>query len=55
MVFSLFRLNLGSLARKVLSIFQNDCVQQYQEALALHSSRMRYQPSPGVLGQGILG
>ncbi|XP_063274327.1 inhibitor of nuclear factor kappa-B kinase subunit epsilon isoform X3 [Prinia subflava] len=36
-----FRLNLGSLARKVLSIFQNDCVQQYQEALALHSSRMR--------------
>lgn len=32
---------MGNLARKVLSIFQNDCVQQYQEALALHSSRMR--------------
>ncbi|NXR38486.1 IKKE kinase, partial [Zosterops hypoxanthus] len=40
-IHKLDKLNLGSLARKVLSIFQNDCVQQYQEALALHSSRMR--------------
>lgn len=40
-IHKLDKLNLGNLARKVLSIFQNDCVQQYQEALALHSSRMR--------------
>ncbi|NXP62710.1 IKKE kinase, partial [Chloropsis cyanopogon] len=40
-IHKLDKLNLGSLARKVLSIFQNECVQQYQEALALHSSRMR--------------
>ncbi|NWY36630.1 IKKE kinase, partial [Sylvia atricapilla] len=40
-IHKLDKMNLGSLARKVLSIFQNDCVQQYQEALALHSSRMR--------------
>ncbi|NXR54854.1 IKKE kinase, partial [Hippolais icterina] len=39
-IHKLDKLNLGSLARKVLSIFQN-CVQQYQEALAVHSSRMR--------------
>ncbi|NWY94443.1 IKKE kinase, partial [Loxia curvirostra] len=40
-IHKLDKLNLGNLARRVLSIFQNDCVQQYQEALALHSSRMR--------------
>ncbi|NWI00342.1 IKKE kinase, partial [Tichodroma muraria] len=40
-IHKLDKLHLGNLARKVLSIFQNDCVQQYQEALALHSSRMR--------------
>ncbi|OWK54047.1 Inhibitor of nuclear factor kappa-B kinase subunit epsilon [Lonchura striata] len=40
-IHKLDKLNLGSLARRVLSIFQNECVQQYQEALALHSSRMR--------------
>ncbi|NWS10896.1 IKKE kinase, partial [Pachyramphus minor] len=40
-IHKLDKMNLGNLARKVLSIFQNDCVQQYQEALALHSSRMR--------------
>ena len=39
-------MNLGHLARKVLLIFQDDCVQRYQEALALHGSRMRYQPLP---------
>ncbi|NXG43309.1 IKKE kinase, partial [Psilopogon haemacephalus] len=40
-IHKLDKLNLGHLARKVLSIFQDDCVQQYQEALALHGSRMR--------------
>ncbi|NWX25422.1 IKKE kinase, partial [Notiomystis cincta] len=40
-IHKLDKLNLGNLARKVLSIFQSSCVQQYQEALALHSSRMR--------------
>ncbi|NXD02137.1 IKKE kinase, partial [Certhia familiaris] len=40
-IHKLDKLNLGNLARRVLSIFQNDCVQQYQEALTLHSSRMR--------------
>ncbi|KAI1231047.1 hypothetical protein IHE44_0008492 [Lamprotornis superbus] len=40
-IHKLDKLNLGTLARRVLSIFQNECVQQYQEALALHSSRMR--------------
>lgn len=44
---------MGNLARKVLSIFQNGCVQQYQEALALHSSRMRYQPQPGIWERGL--
>ncbi|NWR79101.1 IKKE kinase, partial [Centropus unirufus] len=40
-IHKLDKVNLGHLARKVLLIFQDDCVQQYQEALALHSSRMR--------------
>ncbi|NWI59176.1 IKKE kinase, partial [Calyptomena viridis] len=40
-IHKLDKMNLGNLARKVVSIFQNDCVQQYQEALALHGSRMR--------------
>ncbi|NXY50080.1 IKKE kinase, partial [Ceuthmochares aereus] len=40
-IHKLDKVNLGHLARKVLLIFQEDCVQQYQEALALHSSRMR--------------
>ncbi|NXR15794.1 IKKE kinase, partial [Semnornis frantzii] len=40
-IHKLDKLNLGHLARRVLSIFQDDCVQQYQEALALHGSRMR--------------
>lgn len=44
-------MNLGHLARKVLLIFQDNCVQQYQEALALHGSRMRYQPL-GFRGSG---
>ncbi|NXU52042.1 IKKE kinase, partial [Turnix velox] len=40
-IHKLDKVNLGHLARKVLLIFQEDCVQKYQEALALHSSRMR--------------
>lgn len=45
-------MNLGHLARKVLLIFQDDCVERYKEALALHGSSMRYklQPSPEVVG-----
>ncbi|XP_042656095.1 inhibitor of nuclear factor kappa-B kinase subunit epsilon isoform X2 [Tyto alba] len=40
-IHKLDKVNLGHLARKVLLIFQDNCVQRYQEALALHSSRMR--------------
>ncbi|NXX16213.1 IKKE kinase, partial [Podargus strigoides] len=40
-IHKLDKVNLGHLARKVLLIFQDDCVQRYQEALALHGSRMR--------------
>ncbi|XP_009995821.1 PREDICTED: inhibitor of nuclear factor kappa-B kinase subunit epsilon [Chaetura pelagica] len=40
-IHKLDKVNLGHLARKVLLIFQDDCVQQYQEALTLHGSRMR--------------
>ncbi|XP_010072272.1 PREDICTED: inhibitor of nuclear factor kappa-B kinase subunit epsilon, partial [Pterocles gutturalis] len=39
-IHKLDKVNLGHLARKVLLIFQDDCVQRYQEALALHGSRM---------------
>ncbi|NWW93646.1 IKKE kinase, partial [Rhynochetos jubatus] len=40
-IHKLDKVNLGHLARKVLLIFQDDCVQRYQEALALHGSGMR--------------
>uniref|UniRef100_A0A663FA67 Inhibitor of nuclear factor kappa B kinase subunit epsilon n=1 Tax=Aquila chrysaetos chrysaetos TaxID=223781 RepID=A0A663FA67_AQUCH len=50
-IHKLDKVNLGHLARKVLLIFQDNCVQQYQEALALHGSRMRYQPL-GFRGSG---
>ncbi|XP_065505503.1 inhibitor of nuclear factor kappa-B kinase subunit epsilon isoform X2 [Caloenas nicobarica] len=40
-IHKLDKVNLGHLARKVLLIFQDDCVQRYQEALTLHGSRMR--------------
>ncbi|XP_037266616.1 inhibitor of nuclear factor kappa-B kinase subunit epsilon isoform X2 [Falco rusticolus] len=40
-IHKLDKVNLGHLARKVLLIFQDNCVQRYQEALALHGSRMR--------------
>uniref|UniRef100_A0A7M4ELH2 Inhibitor of nuclear factor kappa B kinase subunit epsilon n=1 Tax=Crocodylus porosus TaxID=8502 RepID=A0A7M4ELH2_CROPO len=35
------KLNLGRLARKVISIFQDDCVQKYQDVLGAHGNRMR--------------
>ncbi|NWQ83236.1 IKKE kinase, partial [Columbina picui] len=40
-IHKLDKVNLGHLARKVVLIFQDDCVRQYQEALTLHGSRMR--------------
>ncbi|XP_071673858.1 inhibitor of nuclear factor kappa-B kinase subunit epsilon isoform X7 [Patagioenas fasciata] len=40
-IHKLDKVNLGHLARKVLLIFQDDCVQRYQEALTLHGRRMR--------------
>ncbi|KAM9369591.1 inhibitor of nuclear factor kappa-B kinase subunit epsilon [Phaethornis superciliosus] len=40
-IHKLDKVNLGHLARKILLIFQDNCVQQYQKALALHSGRMR--------------
>ncbi|OXB67162.1 hypothetical protein ASZ78_015803 [Callipepla squamata] len=40
-IHKLDKVNLGHLARKVLLIFQEECAQKYQEALALHSSRTR--------------
>ncbi|XP_067166709.1 inhibitor of nuclear factor kappa-B kinase subunit epsilon isoform X2 [Apteryx mantelli] len=40
-IHKLDKVNLGHLARKVLLIFQDDCVQKYQEVLVLHGSRMR--------------
>ncbi|XP_068774040.1 inhibitor of nuclear factor kappa-B kinase subunit epsilon isoform X2 [Struthio camelus] len=40
-IHKLDKMNLGHLARKVLLIFRDDCVQKYQEVLALHGSRMR--------------
>ncbi|KAM8795872.1 inhibitor of nuclear factor kappa-B kinase subunit epsilon [Eudromia elegans] len=40
-IHKLDKVNLGHLAKKVLLIFQDCCVQRYQEMLALHGSRMR--------------
>eukprot|EP00075_Anas_platyrhynchos_P011670 XP_027300923.1 inhibitor of nuclear factor kappa-B kinase subunit epsilon isoform X1 [Anas platyrhynchos] len=40
-IHKLDKVNLGHLARKVLLIFQDECVRQYQDVLALHGSRMR--------------
>ncbi|NXD69232.1 IKKE kinase, partial [Eolophus roseicapillus] len=40
-IHKLDKVNLGHLARKVLLIFQDDCVERYQEALTLHGSSMR--------------
>ncbi|XP_014375936.1 inhibitor of nuclear factor kappa-B kinase subunit epsilon isoform X1 [Alligator sinensis] len=40
-IHKLDKLNLGHLARKVISIFQDDCVQKYQDVLGGHGNRMR--------------
>ncbi|XP_056413988.1 inhibitor of nuclear factor kappa-B kinase subunit epsilon isoform X2 [Hyla sarda] len=40
-IHKLDKINLGNLAKKVLTIFQEDVVQKYQVALSAHSSRMR--------------
>lgn len=37
----ILRVNLGHLAKKVISVFQDDCAQQYQAALLAHGTRMR--------------
>uniref|UniRef100_A0A8D2JIP3 Inhibitor of nuclear factor kappa B kinase subunit epsilon n=1 Tax=Varanus komodoensis TaxID=61221 RepID=A0A8D2JIP3_VARKO len=37
----IFRVNLGHLAKKVLSVFHENCVQHYQAALSGHGTRMR--------------
>ncbi|XP_029428294.1 inhibitor of nuclear factor kappa-B kinase subunit epsilon isoform X2 [Rhinatrema bivittatum] len=40
-IHKLDKVNLGTLAKKVLSVFQDECVQKYRTALAAHSIRMR--------------
>ncbi|XP_043389638.1 inhibitor of nuclear factor kappa-B kinase subunit epsilon isoform X2 [Chelonia mydas] len=40
-IHKLDKLNLGHLAKKVLSVFQEDCVQKYQVVLATHGSITR--------------
>ncbi|XP_053101113.1 inhibitor of nuclear factor kappa-B kinase subunit epsilon [Hemicordylus capensis] len=40
-IHKLDKLNLGHLAKNVLSVFQDNCVQQYQAALLAHGIRMR--------------
>ncbi|KAM4795758.1 inhibitor of nuclear factor kappa-B kinase subunit epsilon [Rhinophrynus dorsalis] len=39
-IHKLDKVNLGTLAKKVLSIFQEEVVQKYQEALSKHSTKM---------------
>uniref|UniRef100_K7F6S3 Serine/threonine-protein kinase TBK1 n=1 Tax=Pelodiscus sinensis TaxID=13735 RepID=K7F6S3_PELSI len=40
-IHKLDKLNLGHLAKKVLSVFQEECVQKYQAVLAAHGNRTR--------------
>uniref|UniRef100_A0A674JLK2 Protein kinase domain-containing protein n=1 Tax=Terrapene triunguis TaxID=2587831 RepID=A0A674JLK2_9SAUR len=40
-IHKLDKMNLGHLAKKVLSIFQEDCVQKYQAMLAIHGNITR--------------
>ncbi|XP_038235457.1 inhibitor of nuclear factor kappa-B kinase subunit epsilon isoform X1 [Dermochelys coriacea] len=40
-IHKLDKLNLGHLAKKVLSVFQEDCIQKYQVVLATHGSITR--------------
>ncbi|XP_061488090.1 inhibitor of nuclear factor kappa-B kinase subunit epsilon isoform X2 [Rhineura floridana] len=40
-IHKLDKMNLGHLAKKVLSVFQDKCLQQYQACLLAHGTRMR--------------
>ncbi|KAL8179068.1 UNVERIFIED_CONTAM: hypothetical protein K2H54_059170 [Gekko kuhli] len=40
-IHKLDKVNLGHLAKKVISVFQDDCAQHYQAALLAHGTRMR--------------
>ncbi|XP_066456291.1 inhibitor of nuclear factor kappa-B kinase subunit epsilon isoform X1 [Eleutherodactylus coqui] len=40
-IHKLDKINLGNLAKRVLTVFQDDVVQKYQAALSAHGSRMR--------------
>lgn len=40
-IHKLDKVNLGHLAKKVLSIFQDNCINKYQAALSAHGTRMR--------------
>uniref|UniRef100_A0A674IPE7 Protein kinase domain-containing protein n=1 Tax=Terrapene triunguis TaxID=2587831 RepID=A0A674IPE7_9SAUR len=44
-IHKLDKMNLGHLAKKVLSIFQENCVQKYQAMLAIHGNITRYPGS----------
>lgn len=37
----LFRVNFSHLAKRLLQVFQEDCVQKYRASLVTHGDRMR--------------
>lgn len=37
----LFRVNFSHLAKRLLQVFQEECVQKYQTSLVTHGNRMR--------------
>lgn len=37
----LFRVNFSHLAKRLLKVFQEECVQKYQASLVAHGKRMR--------------
>lgn len=39
--FCLFRMNFSHLAKRLLQVFQEECVQKYQASLVTHGKRMR--------------
>lgn len=39
--FYLFRVNFSHLAKRLLQVFQEECVQKYQASLVTHGKRMR--------------
>lgn len=39
--FCLFRVNFSHLAKRLLQVFQEECVQRYQASLVTHGKRMR--------------